>query len=93
MNIKGINKATVLATLYNASKHQGMGLLNADGKVMTDEEAQKIIDECNGNTYFDYLKGKVMKIDIGRDELNTRLYNRDNGDGAAERALSNLIPA
>ena len=91
MNIKGLNKATVLSTLYNASRHQGMGWLHADGVVMTDEEAQKIIDSCNGDLYFDYLKGKVMKIDIGKDELNTRLYNRDNGDGAAEEALSVLF--
>lgn len=91
MNIKGLKTAEVLATLYNASKVQGMGFLQADGKVMTTEDAEAILKEKEGDTYFDYLKGKVMKIDVGQEELNTRLYNRDNGEGAAERALSKLL--
>ena len=91
MNIKGLNKAEVLAVLYNASQVQGMGIFQADGRVMTIEDAGCILDERRGDTYFDYLKGKVMKIDVGVDELNTRLYNRDNGEGAAEKALSNYF--
>lgn len=91
MDIKGLNKAEVLAALYNASQVQGMGIFQANSKVMTIETADTILQEMRGETYFDYLKGKVMKIDIGVDELNTRLYNRDNGEGAAERALSKLI--
>ena len=91
MNIQGLNKAEVLATLYNASKVQGMGFLQDDGKVMTTKDAEIILKERGGNTYFDYLKGKVMKIDVGQDELDTRLYNRDNGKDAAERALSKLF--
>ena len=93
MNIKGLKTAEVLATLYNASKVQGMGFFQADGKVMTTEDAEAILKEKEGDTYFDYLKGKVMKIDVGKEELNTRLYNRDNGEGAAERALSKLLVA
>ena len=93
MNIKGLNTAEVLATLYNASKVQGRGIFQADGKLMTTEDAEWILKENEGDTYFDYLKGKVMKIDVGQEELNTRLYNRDNGEGAAERALSKLLVA
>lgn len=91
MDIKNLNKAEVLATLYNASKVQGMGIFQADGKVMTIEDAEAILKENEGHTYFDYLKGKVMKIDIGKDELDTRLYNRDNGNMAAERALAKML--
>lgn len=29
-----------------------------------------------------------MKIDLGSNEVRTWGYNRDNGDGAAERAIS-----
>jgi sarcosine oxidase delta subunit len=28
-----------------------------------------------------------MKVDLSTDELRTYLYNRDNGDGAAEKAI------
>lgn len=33
-------------------------------------------------TYFDYLNGRVMKIEIGGDELSARTYDRDNGADA-----------
>jgi hypothetical protein len=88
MNIKGISKAKVLAALYNASKVQGMGWLQAQEGEMTEEAAQAIIDDAQ-NLYFDYLHGRVMKIDLSKDELNTVLYNRDNGHVAAEIALTN----
>ena len=92
MKIEGLNKAEVLAALYNNAKVQGMGFLQADNKQMTTEEAKTILDESD-DKYFDYLKGRVMKIRIAGDEIDTRLYNRDNGDGAAERVISKLQPS
>lgn len=89
MNIRGMDKAVVLAGLYNGARPQGMGFLQYDPKPMTVEEARKILDA--GQTYFDYLKGRVMKIDLSRDEVDTQLYNRDNGPGAAERALERFM--
>jgi len=94
MNISQYNKAEVLAALYNASKVQGMGFLQAiPNHVMTTEEAQTLLDGdgtyLKGRSfYFDYLHGKVMKVDLAKDELDTRLYNRDNGEGAAEAAIA-----
>jgi len=92
MKIEGLNKAEVLAALYNNAKVQGMGFLQADNKQMTTEEAKTILDESS-DKYFDYLKGRVMKIRIAGDEVDTRLYNRDNGDGAAERVIGKLQPS
>ena len=85
INLKGKNKAEVLAKLYNASKVQGMGILQATGTEMTVDEAQELLDD--GQEYFDYLHGKVMKIDLSGDELNPALYDRDNGQGAAAAAV------
>lgn len=97
MNIKGLDKAEVLAALYNGSKAQGMGWIHFDANLMTKEEAQKILDEygthsgaAGSKLYFDYLKGRVMKVDLSGDELDTFLFNRDNGDGAAERIIESL---
>ncbi len=42
------------------------------------------------HTYFDYLAGRVMKIDLSGDELDPRLYDRDLGQGAAERTIDAL---
>ncbi len=85
IDLKGRNKAEVLAKLYNASKVQGMGFLQAVDGQMSAYEAQKLLDE--GQTYFDYLHGKVMKVDLSGDSLDPWLYDRDNGEGAAARAL------
>ena len=86
IDLNGRNKAEVLAKLYNASQPIGMGFFQAKPGDMKVEEAQSLLD--SGQTYFDYLKGRVMKIDLSKDELNPRLYDRDNGEGAAERAIN-----
>jgi hypothetical protein len=91
MNIKGISKAKILAALYNASQPQGMGWLQATPDDMSEAEAQKLLDA--GQTYFDYVRGRVMKIDLSGDELRTALYDRDNGHGAAEDAITRALCA
>ena len=88
INIAGKCKATILAKLYNASSPRGMGFLQATPNDMSVNEAQQILDD--GQTYFDYLKGRVMKIDLSGDTLRTDLYNRDNGYLAAENILQQL---
>ena len=86
IDLNGKDKAEVLAKLYNASQPQGMGFLQAEYKDMTTEQAQEILD--SGETYFDYLKGRVMKVDLSCNELDPRLYDRDNGQGAAAAAIN-----
>lgn len=89
INIQGLNKAEVLAALYNASRPQGLGFLHFNPTAMTKEEAEKILN--NHSPYFDYLAGRVMKISLASNELDERLYDRDNGPGAALRALEELL--
>lgn len=88
MDITNLSKAAVLAALYNASHPQGMGFLHYDPTPMDEAQAQEILD--GGTTYFDYLLGRVMKISLAKDEVNTDLYNRDNGPNAAENAVEAL---
>lgn len=85
MDISKLDKAAVLAALYNHALPQRTRFLHFDPKPMTVEEAQKILE--TGQTYFDYVKGRVMKVDLSREFLDTRLYDRDNGPGAAENAI------
>lgn len=85
MDIAKLDKAAVLAALYNNSRPLGMGILHYDPAPMTVKAAREILE--GGQTYFDYLKGRVMKVDLSGDFLCTDLYDRDNGQGAAERAL------
>lgn len=85
IDISGLDKADVLAALYNGSRPQGLGVLHFDPQPMTVKEARSLVET---GTYFDYLKGRVLKVDISGDALDPRLYDRDLGEGAAERALS-----
>ena len=87
IDISRMNKAEVVAKLFNASKAQGMGFFQlGNDKQMSLAEAERALDEA-GDGYFDYLNGRIMKVDVSGDSLSPRLYDRDNGEGAAARAL------
>lgn len=90
IDISKLDKAEVLAALYNNSKQQGIGFLNARSREpLTKEEAAELLAE---DTYFDYLAGRVMKVELNGDTLDSRLYDRDNGAGAAAAAIASLQP-
>jgi hypothetical protein len=87
IDISKLNKAEVLAVLYNASRPLGMGFLQYNPAPMTKEQAEELLKD---GTYFDYLKGRVMKVDI-QDQLDPWGYDRYNGTGAAASAIEALI--
>lgn len=92
MDIAGLDKAEVLAALYNGSRQQGIGFMHSRGaEGMTVEQARAEIAN-NEAMYFDYLRGRAMKIGLSGDELRTEAYNRDNGPGAAEAIITALRP-
>lgn len=98
IDIKGLDKAEVLYSLYHNSHAQGMsflGLPRAE-ESFTLEHAQELIKETGydpegenrlGCLYFDYVEGHVIKCDITNDEFDERLYDRDCGEGAAAKAI------
>jgi hypothetical protein len=95
IDIAGLDKASVLAALYNRARPQGMGFLHYTTEPMTRDEAQAVI--ASGGTHlsglslhFDYLKGRVMKVDLSNDTFDPWLYDRDNGNGAAFDVVSEL---
>jgi len=99
VDIKGLDKAEVLAALHAATHAQGMSFVHDKGALSV-EECREIIDAAgtergenfttNDRLYFDYLRGRVMKVDIGGDEFDPRLFDRDNFTGAAECAIAGL---
>ena len=101
VNTKGLKQGAVLAALYNNSKPFGMGFLHADSELMTEQEAEELLGDTGRtddvgfkvscHTYFDYLKGRVMKVDLSNPaEFDERLYDRDNGPGAAQKVIQAL---
>ena len=102
INIKGIDKATLLAALVNAAPALGMGRLQDDGKPLTRDEAEelwikplraqvsRLMLGDHPRMRFDYVKGRPIKCDIGGDEFDPWLYDRDQGEGAAARVVARL---
>ncbi len=86
IDIKGLDKPTLLAALYNNSFQQGMGIMHARGRErMTTEQAA---EELKHGSSFDYLHGRVMKVNIGGDTLRPYAYDRDVGSGQAAKVVA-----
>ncbi len=93
VSIAGLDKAAVLAALFNNSQPLGMGFLNPNsGNRMTREQAARAL-EAHPHGYFDYLNGRVLKVDLSGDDIDPWLYDRDNGDGALEAAIKQVRTA
>ena len=92
IDISKLDPAEMIAALYNGTRNP----LPFPHRSMTVAEAQAEIDrltegEQGNRLYFDYLWNRPMKIHFGREILDTRLYDRDNGEGAAAAALAPLL--
>jgi len=87
VDLKDFDKAAVLAALYNGAKPQGLGFLQYDPTPMSIEEARDLLKKSQD---FDYLKGRVMKVDLSGDQLDPRGYDRDNGENAAQTLIDSL---
>ena len=84
INIAKLDKAAVLCALYDNARPLGMGFLHYTPEPMKLDEAKSLLER---QTYFDYLKGRVMKVDLRGDEVDTWLYDRDNGQGTGQAAI------
>jgi hypothetical protein len=86
---EGLTRGQVFAALYNNSQPLGLGILHYDPAPMTEEEAEARLAQ---STYVDYYKGRVVKVDFSNpNEFDERLYDRDNGPGAAQRAVNQAL--
>jgi hypothetical protein len=83
-------RARVIAGLYNNSMPLGMGWIHYTPEKMSPGQALEFAKQ-KGVVSFDYLRGRVIKCGISEDgELlgsSEFLYDRDNGIGAAKRAV------
>ncbi len=84
IDISNLDKAKVLQALYKGAKPQGLGYLHYKLGPLKYDDAKRLLEKKRN---YDYLSGRVLKIDLSGNTLNTRLYNRDNGENAAEKAI------
>lgn len=90
VSIVGLDRASVLAALFNAARPVGLGVLHFKPEhVMDRDEAESLLQRSES---FDYVEGRVLKVHLKKEatEFNPWAYDRDNGDGAAEKAVSVL---
>jgi hypothetical protein len=97
IDVSDLKPEAVFAGLFNRSMSQGMARIHYQPKhTMTLEEAKEVLDllrftaQPDGAVYFDYYEGRVMKVLIGQRTIDERLYDRDNGQGAAETVIRAL---
>ena len=84
ISIKDMNKAAVLCALHRGTRTQGMAALH--DHTPTIAEAEQAI----ARGYVDYFAGRPIKADFSGDTLDPFLYNRDAGQGTAERIIDGL---
>lgn len=92
IDISGLDKAAVLAALFNASAPQGLGFLQSGRgpQTMTTAVAKGFIDQ-QGNLHFDYVLGRPLKCNLDGDEFDPWGYDRDNGgEGTAKKVIDRL---
>lgn len=85
VSIKGMDKAAVLVALHSASRQMWQGFLE---NPLSYAEA---VGHLKLTHKFDYLQGRVLKVDLTGDEFWCDLYDRDNGAGAAARAVARIV--
>lgn len=83
----GLDRYEVLCALYNHSRPLGLGILHYTPKDLTIAEAREHLEQTRG--YADYVNGRVIKVSLPEDAetFDPRLYDRDNGEGAALQAV------
>lgn len=85
INIKDKNKAEILRSIYNNSIPVGLGFLHYDPSDMTIKEATDLIN--SGETCFDYIKGRCLKVKFKGDYLDEYAHDKIYGEGSAKACI------
>lgn len=91
--IGDLDRAAVLAALYNNARIPGAGIADARSwSPITVEEARNHLERqslrCRG--LVDYVQGRTIHCDLRGEWLDARSYDRDNGSGRGAAVISRL---
>lgn len=78
-------KLTLFYSLINKST-SNRNIITADADLTQHDLAL----HCIKKGYIDYFNGRVFKSNISGNDFQTGLYNRDNGNGTAERIVKDI---
>jgi hypothetical protein len=84
-DISGLDKKELLRALYeNALLQEYFGCV--PGGFLSDRDIEKALAKKE----IDYLHGRAIKTNLFVDTLYTAIYNRENGQGKAEKVIAQL---
>jgi hypothetical protein len=89
--IDGLDKAMVLKALYDYAKTPGpedFGWTHYRPGDLPIEEARQFLEV--GLKVFNYIKGRPVRVDLSGDSFDDVMYDRDNGKGAAQKAIETI---
>lgn len=89
LDITGLSKAAVLATLYNRARTKGSNCAEYDPSLMTEAEAERVL-RAQHSLVFDYLRSRPLKINLEGDVVDAAKYNEYNGCHEAQFAIEGL---
>lgn len=85
IDISRKDKAAVLKALYDFAIP--ISSTQATAQSLPLKRAQELLLQAN---YFYCLDGRNIKVDFAKDFFDSRLYDEDNGIGAAKRAVDTV---
>lgn len=92
IDISGVDRAELLATLYNGAQPFGFGKNQYDPREMARDEADALL--AGGQVEFDYHKGRLMKVKFTGDALlDDWGYDKTYGVNVVQRVVDNLRAA
>lgn len=87
VSFENLEKAKVLAALYNGAKPSSTDIASYDPNPMSVSEAKQLTFNRNN---FDYIKGRILLIIFVGNTFNSKLYNKHNGVDSAEKIIESL---
>jgi hypothetical protein len=82
----GLDRADVVAALYNAAVPRGMGFLGYRPGPMSEEDARKIV----AVEEFDYVGGRPLEVRFDGDDVDLSAYDDNFGHGTGELVIQML---
>lgn len=86
VNISGIDKVKLLEALWKNAKPASFFTLGG----MSAPAFDHTMSEVSVKKYIDYYAGRCIKVDISKDSVEPRLYDREYGVGSFESVVNKL---
>lgn len=93
INVAGLDKAELLAALYNATYATGLGILDDMGRDITVEEARADLSQLASEgrpLLLDNYRGRTFRMSFDSNLIDSSHYDSIAGQGIAAEVVANL---